>query len=130
MLKLKTISLLLATIFLISACQTASDKGNNQQKEQEYTSNTPTPEWSKDAVIYEVNIRQYTEEGTFNAFAEHLPRLKELGVDILWLMPVHPIGEKKRKGSLGSYYSIKDYKAINPEFGTMADFKSLVEKAH
>jgi glycosidase len=124
--KINIISLFLATTFLISACQTSADKS----KGQKYTSSTPTPEWSKNAVIYEVNIRQYTEEGTFNAFAEHLPRLKELGVDILWLMPVHPIGAKNRKGSLGSYYSIKDYKAINPEFGTMEDFKTLVEKAH
>jgi glycosidase len=89
-----------------------------------------TPEWTKNAVLYEVNIRQYTPEGTFNAFAEHLPRLKELGVDILWLMPINPISEKNRKGSLGSYYSIRDYKGINPEFGTMEDFKNLVSKAH
>ncbi|WP_291861558.1 alpha-amylase family glycosyl hydrolase [Marinilabilia sp.] len=126
--KFKILSFFLASILLISACQTSTK--NDQQEAPEYTSNTPIPEWSKDAVIYEVNVRQYTEEGTFNAFAEHLPRLKELGVDILWLMPVYPIGEKNRKGTLGSYYSIKDYKSINPEFGTMEDFKSLVEKAH
>ena len=88
------------------------------------------PEWSKDAVIYEVNIRQYTPEGTFQAFAEHLPRLKDLGVDILWLMPIHPIGEKNRKGSLGSYYAVKDYYGVNPEFGTMEDFKALVQQIH
>ncbi len=88
------------------------------------------PEWSKKAVLYEVNIRQYTPEGTFKAFETHLPRLKELGVDILWLMPIHPISLKNRKGSLGSYYSVKDYKAVNPEFGTMDDFKNLVNKAH
>lgn len=88
------------------------------------------PEWSKNATIYEVNVRQYTEEGTFNAFSEHLPRLKELGVDILWLMPIHPIGEKNRKGGLGSYYSVYDYKAVNPDFGTLEDFKALVNKAH
>lgn len=88
------------------------------------------PEWSKNAVIYEVNIRQYTPEGTFKAFETHLPRLKELGVDILWIMPIQPISEKNRKGSLGSYYSVKDYKGINPEFGTMDDFKGLVNKAH
>ncbi len=82
------------------------------------------------SVIYEVNIRQYTPEGTFKAFENHLPRLKEMGVDILWLMPVYPIGEKNRKGSLGSYYSVKDYCAVNPEFGTSEDFKSLVDKAH
>lgn len=88
------------------------------------------PEWNRNAVIYEVNVRQFTPEGTFNAFMEHLPRLKELGVDILWFMPVHPIGEKNRKGTLGSYYSVKDYKAINPEFGTMDDFRAVVNRAH
>jgi glycosidase len=88
------------------------------------------PEWSRNATIYEVNIRQYTPEGTFEAFLEHIPRLKKMGVDILWLMPVNPVGTKNRKGSLGSYYSISDYKGINPEFGTMDDFKKVVEKAH
>jgi len=88
------------------------------------------PEWVYNATIYEVNVRQYTHEGTFKAFQEHLTRLKELGVDIIWFMPIHPIGEVNRKGSLGSYYSVKDYLAINPEFGTMDDFKSVVSKAH
>jgi cyclomaltodextrinase / maltogenic alpha-amylase / neopullulanase len=88
------------------------------------------PEWSKAATIYEVNIRQYTPEGTFKAFEEHLPRLKEMGIDILWLMPIHPIGEKNRKGKLGSYYAVKDYYGVNPEFGTMEDFKALVNKIH
>lgn len=88
------------------------------------------PEWTKNAVMYEVNIRQYTPEGTFAAFSKQLPRLKALGVDILWLMPVQPIGTLNRKGSLGSYYSIADYTAINPEFGTEADFKAMVEAAH
>lgn len=88
------------------------------------------PEWSYNKVIYEVNLRQYSEEGTFKAFEKHLPRLKELGVGILWLMPIHPIGEKNRKGNLGSYYSVKDYKAVNPEHGTSEDFKSLVDKIH
>jgi glycosidase len=88
------------------------------------------PEWSRNAVIYEVNIRQYSSEGTFAAFEKDLPRLKDLGVDVLWLMPVHPIGVKNRKEPLGSYYSVKDYMAVNPEFGTMADFKHLVNKIH
>lgn len=91
---------------------------------------TNPPEWSKNLSIYEVNIRQYTPEGTFNAFATHLPRLKELGAGILWLMPVQPIGVENRKGSLGSYYSISDYTATNPEFGTMKDFKKMVDAAH
>jgi glycosidase len=88
------------------------------------------PEWVYNATIYEVNIRQFTPEGTFNAFQQHLPKLKELGVDILWLMPIHPIGELNRKGTLGSYYSIKDYKGVNPEFGTLDDLKVLVTEAH
>jgi glycosidase len=86
--------------------------------------------WATNAKIYEVNIRQYTPEGTFRAFEQHLPRLKKMGVNTLWIMPVSPIGVKERKGTLGSYYSIKDYKGINAEFGTMADFKHLVAKAH
>ena len=72
------------------------------------------PEWSRNAVIYEVNLRQYTDSGSVNAFAQHLPRLRELGVDILWMMPVHPISKKGRKGILGSYYAVADYKALNP----------------
>lgn len=88
------------------------------------------PEWVKNAVIYEVNIRQFTPEGTFQAFRKHLPRLKELGVDILWIMPVQPIGKKNRKGSLGSYYAVKDYYGINPEFGTEKDFTELVKAIH
>jgi glycosidase len=92
--------------------------------------NIQNPEWSKTATIYEVNVRQYTREGTFRAFATHLPRLKELGVDILWLMPIHPIGEKNRKGTLGSYYSVKDYLGINPEFGSEDDFRWLVSQIH
>ncbi len=89
-----------------------------------------TVDWAKNANIYEVNIRQYSQEGTFNAFAQNLPRLKEQGVDILWLMPIYPISEEGRKGTLGSYYAVKDYTAVNPEFGTLDDLKSLVNQAH
>ncbi|MCZ2416120.1 MAG: alpha-amylase, partial [Burkholderiales bacterium] len=88
------------------------------------------PQWIRNAVIYEVNTRQITTEGTFNAFADMLPGLKELGVDVLWFMPIYPIGMEGRKGTLGSYYSIRDYGAVNPEFGTLEDFKLLVDKAH
>ena len=88
------------------------------------------PEWSRRAVMYEVNVRQYTPEGTFAALQTHLPRLRSLGVDILWLMPVQPIGVLHRKGSLGSYYAIRDYSAINPEHGTEADFRAFVSAAH
>lgn len=88
------------------------------------------PDWSRDAIIYEVNTRQYTPEGTFDAFSAHLPRLKELGVDILWFMPIHPISELNRKGELGSYYAVKDYTGVNPEFGNLDSFKNVVKKAH
>ena len=89
-----------------------------------------TASWLDTRVLYEVNIRQFTEEGTFAAFEEHLDRLKGMGVNTLWLMPIHPISETERKGTLGSYYSVSDYKAVNPEFGTMDDFKHLLSKAH
>ncbi len=83
-----------------------------------------------DATIYEVNLRQYTEEGSFSAFEKHLPRLKELGVKILWLMPLQEIGKKNRKGSMGSYYSISDYRKVSPDHGTQEDLLSLVESIH
>ncbi len=88
------------------------------------------PEWTKNATIYEVNIRQYTPEGTFAAFENHLQRLKDMGVTILWIMPINPIGKTNRKGTFGSPYSVKNYYEINPEFGTLADFKHLVNKIH
>ncbi|MEO6314643.1 MAG: alpha-amylase family glycosyl hydrolase [Chitinophagaceae bacterium] len=90
----------------------------------------PLPAWALQSNIYEVNVRQYTKEGTFNAFAASLPRLKEMGVQILWFMPITPISVTDRKGKLGSYYAVQDYKAVNPEFGSMQDWKNLVAKAH
>ena len=89
-----------------------------------------TPDWVHTTNIYEVNVRQYTPQGSFNAFAQHLSRLKEMGVQTLWFMPVTPIAQKNKKGTLGSYYACSDYTAINPEFGTMDDFKNLVKQAH
>ena len=88
------------------------------------------PAWTRSANIYEVNLRQYSKEGTLNAFSASLPRLRQMGVDVLWLMPIHPIGEKNRKGTLGSYYSIRDYTAVNPEFGNMDDLRRMVKQAH
>ncbi len=88
------------------------------------------PDWTQNSVIYEVNVRQFTPEGTFRAFSEHLDRLSELGVDILWFMPIHPIGVEDRKGELGSYYSVMNYKDVNPEYGTLDDFKYTVDLAH
>jgi glycosidase len=94
------------------------------------TTSHPLPSWAKSASIYEVNVRSYTTEGTFKAFQKHLPRLKKLGVKILWFMPIHPISTTHRNGSLGSPYAVNDYKAVNPELGTDADFKNLINAAH
>jgi glycosidase len=108
-----------------------------------------SPEVEENAVIYEVNIRQYSPEGTFNAFTKDIPQLKELGVKIIWVMPIFPISETKRKATggdeskfasempaaeqhkyLGSYYAVSDFKKVNPEFGTIEDFRNLVKTAH
>ncbi|HLG33166.1 MAG TPA: alpha-amylase family glycosyl hydrolase [Ignavibacteriaceae bacterium] len=87
-------------------------------------------DWSYNRIIYEVNVRQYTQSGTFAEFATHLDRLKDLGAGILWFMPIHPIGLLNRLGTLGSYYSVKDYYGVNSEFGTLDDFKALVDSVH
>ena len=118
-------------IILLALC--AVTLGVNAQKKAATKANTLPPVSDKmmeNAVIYEANIRQYSSEGTFNAFAKDLPQLKKLGVKILWIMPIHPIGVEKRKEGLGSYYSVKDYRGVNPEFGNLQDFKNLVKKAH
>ncbi|QKG51297.1 alpha-amylase family glycosyl hydrolase [Hymenobacter sp. BRD67] len=88
------------------------------------------PEWAANATIYEVNVRNYTPEGTFRALEAQLPRLAKMGVVIVWLMPIHPIGKIGRKGSLGSPYAVQDYFGVNPEFGTLNDLKHLVQTAH
>jgi len=88
------------------------------------------PEWSSHAVIYQVNTRQFSNEGKFAGVTEQLPRIKSLGADIIWLMPIHPIGEVERKGTLGSPYAVKDYMQINPEFGTADDLHTLIKTAH
>ncbi|MEJ7671208.1 MAG: alpha-amylase family glycosyl hydrolase [Chitinophagaceae bacterium] len=88
------------------------------------------PSWSYNTNIYEVNVRQYTAEGTFQAFEKHLPRLKDMGVEVLWFMPITPISIKDRKGTLGSYYAVQNYTDINPEFGSLKDFIDLVKYAH
>lgn len=105
-----------------------------QQPDQQYQPKSyveiTTPEWVKNATLYELNIRQFSEEGTFKSIESELPRLKKLGIDIIWLMPVHPIGELHRKGTLGSYYSVKNYLEVNPEFGTEEDFRNLIKAIH
>jgi glycosidase len=128
---MEKLPLSILVLFLLITLTIVGCSISGKKKElKPFVSDVVHPEWSKNAVVYEVNIRQFTPEGTFNAFAEHLPRLKQLGVDILWLMPVNPIGLKNRKEPLGSYYSVRDYKDVNPEFGNLDDFKNMVTKAH
>ena len=92
--------------------------------------NVAHPEWARDAAIYEINTRQFTPEGTFRAAERELPRLKALNVGILWVMPIHEIGRANRKGALGSPYAVRDYYSVNPEFGTLGDFRRFVAAAH
>ncbi|WP_428236732.1 alpha-amylase family glycosyl hydrolase [Gracilimonas sp.] len=116
---------LLALSVIIGGCNQPK-----QNSDKAPVSSVEQLEWSKNSSIYEINVRQYSEEGTFEAVRKDLPRIREMGVRILWLMPIHPIGEKNRKGPLGSYYSVKDYKDVNPNFGTKADFARFVDEAH
>ncbi len=106
--------------------------GLTEVKVEGTTTNRPfqTPDWAATASIYEVNVRQFTPEGTFAAMRTHLPRLKRMGVDVIWFMPIYPISELRNKGSLGSYYSIGDFRAVNPAFGTLTEFREIVDEIH
>lgn len=97
------------------------------QSEKPYAFNQSVEE---NGIIYEVNIRQYSAEGSFDAFTRDIPTLKELGVKIIWVMPIFPISETKRKGGLGSYYAVSDFREINPEFGTLQDVDEMIATAH
>jgi alpha-amylase len=122
----KGFTILLLQLITISGsfCQTKTTPNANSEIVNSH------PAWIMQGNIYEVNVRQYTPEGTLNAFAKHLDRLKEMGVQTVWFMPVNPISKVDRKGSLGSYYAVADYTALNPEFGTMEDFKQIVHSIH
>ena len=117
---------------LIFSCQSSREKARKPQESLKVTK-TLEPISEKiiaNSVLYEANIRQYSNEGTFNAFTKDLHLLKKMGVKILWLMPINPISTTKSKGPLGSYYAVSNYTKVNPEFGTLKDFKALVKKAH
>jgi glycosidase len=120
------ITILLAVVVILAGCSLFGKK----KALKPFQTEVVHPDWSKNCVMYEVNVRQYTDSGTFKSFEKHLPRLKALGVDVIWFMPAFPIGVENRKQGLGSYYSVKDYYGVNPEFGTAADLKSVIDKAH
>ena len=127
--KTSILSYLVFICFLVSCSQKLTPIANIGAPPTSFTH----PSWSEQSNIYEVNVRQYSKEGTFKAFEKSLPRLKEMGVQILWFMPINPIGIEGRKmtsSDLGSYYAVMNYKEVNPEFGTMNDWKELVIHAH
>lgn len=122
--------ILLSSFLLAIACKrTNSDQAGGAPSDTTALA-PPAPDWAKNATIYEVNIRQFSPQGTFKAVEAQLARLKELGIDIVWLMPIFPTTHPKNPGAPGSIYTITDYQSVNPEYGTMADFKSLVKRAH
>jgi glycosidase len=94
------------------------------------SSTRKSPDWLRSAVVYEIFPRNFSKEGDLNAITARLDELKDLGVDVLWLMPIHPVGEKMKKGSFGSPFAVRDFYAINPDYGTTNDFKRLIDEAH
>lgn len=121
---------LVALSVVFNACLNLASEKAPKDKQESKTAAVGHPAWSLQSNIYEVNLRQYTASGSFNEFAGSLPRLKEMGVEILWFMPITPISKTDRKGPLGSYYAVQNYTGINPEYGTLNDWKALVQKAH
>ena len=130
----KCIIILFSILLIGTSCKQDANTNTNQTSVGINTIPTNNkrqlPGWARQANIYEVNVRQYTPEGTFEAFAEHLPRLKKMGVDILWFMPVFPISDTKKKGALGSYYAVSDFRKTNPEFGSKEALQDVIDKAH
>jgi glycosidase len=120
--------LLICAALIFSSCKLMPKE--KEKKDADATLIDGHPGWIMQGNVYEVNVRQYTPEGTFKAFEKHLDRLKDMGVQTLWFMPINPIGKADRKGAMGSYYAVSDYTAINPEFGTIDDWKTLVKRAH
>ena len=119
-----------AVIALLITSLSAGLTGCGTKKNGVNPGNGSAPEWTKDAVIYEVNLRQYSASGSFADFETHLDELWDMGINTLWFMPVYPISKTNRSGTLGSYYSVDDYCAVNPEFGTLEDFRQLADHAH
>ncbi len=120
----------MAFLTIVASCKFPASQNESSETVSATTATVAHPDWLLQSNVYEVNIRQYTPEGTFRAMAGHFDRLRNMGVEILWLMPVTPISKIDRKGTLGSYYAVAHYTQVNPEFGTMEDFKWFVNEAH
>ena len=130
------IAVMVFGLFGLFGCGTKQDSHASPQSNASSTTERPSgnkvvvPGWAKNATMYELNIRQFTPEGTFRAVVPHLERLARMGVDIIWLMPIHPISETKRKGGLGSYYAVDGFREVNPEYGNEHDLQYLISTAH
>jgi cyclomaltodextrinase len=125
----KARSLAFVVAFVV-ALQSAALARQQQPDVSKESARAGTPAWVRDGVIYEIYPRNFSERGNFEGVTAELDRLKELGVNILWLMPIHPIGQEKKKGPIGSPYAVRDYYAVNPDYGTAADLKRLVAESH
>lgn len=122
---------LLALLYVSCQNQTESTVSQTEKpKTTKKAARPPEPDWAPQSVLYECNVRNFSPEGTLSGVQKQLPRLKEMGVDVLWLMPIQPIGKERRKGRLGSPYSIMDYRSVNPDYGSLQDLKNLVQAAH
>src|SRR5712692_5324303 len=119
--------LLISAVFVASSLSVASAQA---ARDFSKLSARPVRDWVRDGVIYEIYPRDFSPEGNFNGITAQLDRLKDLGVTILWLMPIHPIGQENKKGTIGSPYAVRDYYAINPDYGTKEDLKRLISEAH
>ena len=120
--------LLMAAALVASSFSSAS--AQQPAKDVSKFAARPARDWVRDGVIYEIYPRDFSQDGDFKGITKQLDRLKELGVTILWLMPIHPIGQEKKKGTIGSPYAVRDYYAINPDYGTKSDLKQLISEAH
>src|SRR5215212_2606601 len=121
---------LCARTFLVLSLLTSLLAAQQPARDVSKESARPTRDWVRDGVIYEIYPRAFSQQGDFNAITARLDALRDLGVTILWLMPIHPIGQEKKKGTIGSPYAVRDYYAINPDYGTAGDLKRLVREAH
>src|SRR5215216_53275 len=130
MIHINRIFLSCAILLVVISCKNVSTLQQSAASNTDAAKIDGHPSWIMQGNIYEVNVRQYTPEGTFKAFASYLQRLKDMGVQTLWFMPINPISKVERKGALGSYYAVSSYTAVNPEFGTLDECKELVNHAH
>lgn len=128
----KSLLVAIAAVVALGSCKLMPKEEKEKKEPTPVAANLVDghPDWIMQGNVYEVNVRQYSPEGTFKAFQKSLGRLKEMGVQTLWFMPINPISRLDRKGAMGSYYAVADYTAVNPEFGTLADWKELVSEAH